>query len=45
MVRRIFVIVLLVAAASFVAWFADRYLCDSMPEGARLCFGTSGEDF
>jgi hypothetical protein len=40
MIRWTIIIALVIAAATFAAWFADQYLCERMPDGARLCFGT-----
>ena len=33
------IIAAVIAGAAFLGWFSDRYLCDTLPEGTRMCFG------
>jgi hypothetical protein len=39
MMRWLLAILFIVVVASFAAWFSNRYLCDQMPEGSRICLG------
>jgi hypothetical protein len=39
MVRWLVIVAVVIAVAAFLGWFADRYLCDTLPEGTRMCFG------